>query len=269
MFCCMTQPVQLCSEVQRFTAHNSLAFSNLACAVSAPPLSLLLSVLLLPCCLSTGTAIGNAYGIAVNMVMLGSIVLVSIVMLVVWGKSPLLVAAYCLPFAVIVGAFLSANLLNVAKGGWFSLAVATCLAAISCLYICGTSEKAKALHRCVRYTVTCCWRACCTRLASGISMGRVGPHLLHFTCLHTRHCACDASLTILLCRHSFTHTYIHTPHRLHVAAHLFPPRVDFRLSDVMTYKRADGYADATLASEAGPSLSAPSPQLYRYARQRA
>lgn len=56
-------------------------------------------------------------GIAVNMVMLGTVFLVSLVMLVVWGTHPVLVAAFFLPFAFVEGAFLSANLLNVPHGG--------------------------------------------------------------------------------------------------------------------------------------------------------
>lgn len=63
-------------------------------------------------------------GIAVNMVMLSTVFLVSLVMLVAWGTHPLLVLAFFLPFAFIEGVFLSANILNIPNGGWFSITLA-------------------------------------------------------------------------------------------------------------------------------------------------
>jgi len=65
-----------------------------------------------------------AAGIAVNMVMLSTVFLVALVMLVAWGTHPLLVLLFFAPFAFIEGVFLSANILNIPHGGWFSITLA-------------------------------------------------------------------------------------------------------------------------------------------------
>lgn len=65
-----------------------------------------------------------AAGIAVNVVMLSTVFLVGLVMLVAWGTHPLLVLLFLAPFALIEGVFLSANILNIPHGGWFSITLA-------------------------------------------------------------------------------------------------------------------------------------------------
>jgi K+ transporter len=69
------------------------------------------------------------------MVMLSTVFLVALVMLVAWGTHPLLVLLFLAPFAFIEGVFLSANILNIPHGGWFSitLAGAWCLGVLGCL----------------------------------------------------------------------------------------------------------------------------------------
>lgn len=75
-----------------------------------------------------------AAGITVNTVMLFTTLLLGIVMLVAWGCSLTLTLLFVLPTAFIEGAFLSSNLLKVEDGGWFSLAVATCLSLVAFLW---------------------------------------------------------------------------------------------------------------------------------------
>lgn len=58
------------------------------------------------------------------MVMLATVFMVSLVMLVAWGTRPLLVLLFLAPFAFIEGVFLSANILNIPHGGWFSITLA-------------------------------------------------------------------------------------------------------------------------------------------------
>lgn len=82
--------------------------------------------------------------------MLFSTLLVGVVMLVAWGLHPLLVVAFLVLYVGIEGAFLSANLLNIPNGGWFSITMAAIIAAITGLHIWGTSAKAAARKRCVR-----------------------------------------------------------------------------------------------------------------------
>jgi K+ transporter len=58
------------------------------------------------------------------MVMLSTVFLVALVMLVAWGTHPLLVLLFLAPFTFIEGVFLSANILNIPHGGWFSITLA-------------------------------------------------------------------------------------------------------------------------------------------------
>lgn len=58
------------------------------------------------------------------MVMLSTVFLVALVMLVAWGTHPLLVLLFLAPFSFIEGVFLSANILNIPHGGWFSITLA-------------------------------------------------------------------------------------------------------------------------------------------------
>lgn len=58
------------------------------------------------------------------MVMFSTVILVALVMLLAWGTHPLLVMMFLVPFIAIEGVFLSANILNIPHGGWFSITLA-------------------------------------------------------------------------------------------------------------------------------------------------
>eukprot|EP00878_Enallax_costatus_P047784 GHUV01058959.1.p1 GENE.GHUV01058959.1~~GHUV01058959.1.p1 ORF type:complete len:112 (-),score=28.47 GHUV01058959.1:5-340(-) len=86
-------------------------------------------------------------GIAVNMVMLSTVFLVGIVMLVAWHLSVFWTLLFVVPYVIIEGTFLSANLLNIPHGGWFSLSLAAGLSSFCLLWIWGSAQKAAAVHK--------------------------------------------------------------------------------------------------------------------------
>ncbi|KAF8059665.1 HAK2 [Scenedesmus sp. PABB004] len=95
----------------------------------------------------SGTAIGNAYGISINIVMVGTTALFTIYALVAWQCHVAVISAFALPFLAIEGAFLSANLQNVPHGGWFSLTLGVIITSACCIWIHGTAARGAALKR--------------------------------------------------------------------------------------------------------------------------
>lgn len=118
--------VRVCARVYTAgaKAHTILYACLYACLLPQVNYTLLVLCVAVVAGFQSGTAIGNAYGIAVNMVMLSTVFLVSLVMLVAWGTHPLLVLMFFVPFAFVEGVFLSANILNIPHGGWFSITLA-------------------------------------------------------------------------------------------------------------------------------------------------
>ena len=79
--------------------------------------------------------------------MLSTVFLVGIVMLVAWRLSVFWMLLFVVPFVVIEGTFLSANLLNIPHGGWFSLSLAAAMSCFCMLWIWGSAQKAAAVHK--------------------------------------------------------------------------------------------------------------------------
>lgn len=75
-------------------------------------------------------ALGNAYGVAVIMVMLITTCFVSLVMVVVWDKALALVLTFLVTFTIIEGIYVSAVLSKVPQGGWLPFLVAILLGMI-------------------------------------------------------------------------------------------------------------------------------------------
>ena len=84
---------------------------------------LLVGVLLLVGMFRTSDALASAYGIAVTGTMIVTAGMALIVIWKVWHWSPLAAAALMVPFIVVDGTFLAANLMKVAEGGWVPLAL--------------------------------------------------------------------------------------------------------------------------------------------------
>lgn len=70
------------------------------------------------------TALGNAYGVAVIMVMLITTCFVSLVMVVVWETALPFVIAFFLAYGIFEGVYVSAVLSKVPQGGWLPFLVA-------------------------------------------------------------------------------------------------------------------------------------------------
>ena len=78
----------------------------------------------------SSTNLAAAYGVAVTATMLITTALLYSVMRHRWGWNPLLAAAITTVFAVVDLAFFSANILKIAAGGWFPLAVGVAVFAL-------------------------------------------------------------------------------------------------------------------------------------------
>jgi KUP system potassium uptake protein len=99
---------------------------------------LLVGVLLLVFGFGSSEHLAAAYGISVTGEMLMTAFMLAVVMRRNWGWPILPVIALCGLFALIDGAYLAANLLKIAEGGWVSLAVAAMLLLIMLTWIKGT-----------------------------------------------------------------------------------------------------------------------------------
>lgn len=80
-----------------------------------------------------------------NFVMVFTVILVSIVMLVAWRLHIAWTLLFLLPYLFVEGAFLSANLLNIPHGGWFSITMAVTITSVAVLWIWGSKHKTAAL----------------------------------------------------------------------------------------------------------------------------
>ncbi|KQJ98587.1 hypothetical protein BRADI_3g37850v3 [Brachypodium distachyon] len=90
-----------------------------------------------------GKDIGNAFGVVVILVMLITTVLLTLVMLIIWGTHVALVALYFVPFLAMEGAYVSAVCTKVLKGGWLPFAVSVVLAVVMFGWYYGRQRKAE------------------------------------------------------------------------------------------------------------------------------
>ncbi|CAL5005809.1 unnamed protein product [Urochloa decumbens] len=90
-----------------------------------------------------GKDIGNAFGVVVIMVMLITTVLLSLVMLIIWGTHSALVALYLVPFLLLEGTYVSAVCTKIVKGGWLPFAVSLVLALVMFGWYYGRQRKAE------------------------------------------------------------------------------------------------------------------------------
>ena len=87
------------------------------------------------------TSLGNAYGVCVILVTFITTCMVSLVAVVVWRLSPLLVVPIFLVFAALDGAFLSSALTKVPQGAWFTLLLACVLSVVFILWRFGKEQQ--------------------------------------------------------------------------------------------------------------------------------
>jgi KUP system potassium uptake protein len=87
--------------------------------------------------------IGNAYGIAVVVVMLVTTFLTALVIVVVWQRSIILACIFFLVFGCIESLYLSSALFKVQQGGWVPLVLAGITMTIMYVWHYGTTKKYK------------------------------------------------------------------------------------------------------------------------------
>ncbi|XP_028761158.1 potassium transporter 7 isoform X3 [Neltuma alba] len=85
--------------------------------------------------------IGNAYGLAVVLVMFVTTFLMALVIIFVWEKSIFVAMAFLLFFWAIEGLYLSAVLVKVPQGGWVPLVLAFFFMTVMCIWHYGTHKK--------------------------------------------------------------------------------------------------------------------------------
>uniref|UniRef100_A0A0D3H170 K+ potassium transporter integral membrane domain-containing protein n=1 Tax=Oryza barthii TaxID=65489 RepID=A0A0D3H170_9ORYZ len=77
-----------------------------------------------------GKDIGNAFGVVVILVMLITTILLTLVMLIIWGTHVVLVALYLVPFLLLEATYVSAVCTKILRGGWVPFAVSVALAVV-------------------------------------------------------------------------------------------------------------------------------------------
>ncbi|XP_021727952.1 probable potassium transporter 17 isoform X1 [Chenopodium quinoa] len=88
-----------------------------------------------------GKDIGNAFGVVVSMVMLITTILLTLVMIVIWRTSPILVFLFCFTFITMEGIYVSAVLTKIPEGGWIPFAISIILAVIMFGWYYGRERK--------------------------------------------------------------------------------------------------------------------------------
>ncbi|XP_015696131.2 probable potassium transporter 4 isoform X1 [Oryza brachyantha] len=88
-----------------------------------------------------GKDIGNAFGVVVILVMLITTILLTLVMLIIWGTHAVLVALYFVPFLLLEGTYVSAVCAKILRGGWVPFAVSVALAVVMFGWYYGRQRK--------------------------------------------------------------------------------------------------------------------------------
>uniref|UniRef100_A0A0E0AWE5 Potassium transporter n=1 Tax=Oryza glumipatula TaxID=40148 RepID=A0A0E0AWE5_9ORYZ len=88
-----------------------------------------------------GKDIGNAFGVVVILVMLITTILLTLVMLIIWGTHVVLVALYLVPFLLLEATYVSAVCTKILRGGWVPFAVSVALAAVMFGWYYGRQRK--------------------------------------------------------------------------------------------------------------------------------
>lgn len=123
--------------------HTSKTFHNQLYVPLANYL-LLIGTVVVTAVFRNTTSLGQAYGVCVMFVTFFDTTLVSLTALIVWRIPPYFVVLPWLTIACMDGTFLSAALIKVPNGAWFTLSLATVLASIFILWRFGKEQQWKA-----------------------------------------------------------------------------------------------------------------------------
>ncbi|KAK9670034.1 hypothetical protein RND81_13G172300 [Saponaria officinalis] len=88
-----------------------------------------------------GKDIGNAFGVVVSMVMLITTILLTLVMIIIWRTSPILVLFFFITFVTMEGVYVSAVFTKLFEGGWIPFAISFILAFIMFGWYYGRQRK--------------------------------------------------------------------------------------------------------------------------------
>nr|XP_024390827.1 probable potassium transporter 11 isoform X3 [Physcomitrium patens] len=117
--------------------------NNVAGQVYIPEINWILMVLCL--CVTAGfrdtDQIGNAYGIAVVMVMIVTTLLMTLVIIIIWRKHFLLALLFLVVFASIEGIYVSAVLFKTTQGGWVPLVISVVFGTVMGTWHYGTLKR--------------------------------------------------------------------------------------------------------------------------------
>ncbi|KAI1637957.1 potassium uptake protein [Biscogniauxia mediterranea] len=105
---------------------------------------LMLGTILVTCIYSNTTRLGNAYGVCVMFVTFFDTCMTTLVSLIVWRLSPLVVVVPWLFFATVDCLYLSSALTKVPDGAWFTITIAGILACVSLLWRFGKENQWRA-----------------------------------------------------------------------------------------------------------------------------
>ncbi|KAF9624197.1 hypothetical protein IFM89_008135 [Coptis chinensis] len=111
--------------------------------VYSPEVNYILMVLCVTAVLvfGDGKDLSNAFGVVVSLVMLITTILLTLVMLMIWRTSIVLVALYFVTFFLIEGVYVSAVFTKIPEGGWLPFAISIFLAFIMFGWFYGRQRK--------------------------------------------------------------------------------------------------------------------------------
>ncbi|GLT90614.1 hypothetical protein SLE2022_085370 [Rubroshorea leprosula] len=110
--------------------------------VYSPEVNYILMILCVAVILIFGDGnIANAFGVVVSLVMLITTILLTLVMVIIWRTSPLLVALYFSVFFTMEGVYVSAVCTKIPEGGWIPFAISLILAFIMFGWYYGRQRK--------------------------------------------------------------------------------------------------------------------------------
>ncbi|OBT53812.1 potassium uptake protein [Pseudogymnoascus sp. 24MN13] len=143
----ITGAFQLLSQIMKMsyfphikTVHTSKLFHGQIYMPMANWL-LMIGCVIVTAAYSNTTRIGNAYGVCVIFVTFITTCLVSLVAILVWRFNILIVIAFFLVFGALDGAYLSAALMKVPNGAWFTIMLASILSFVFVLWRFGKEQQ--------------------------------------------------------------------------------------------------------------------------------
>ncbi|KAK0615272.1 potassium transporter-domain-containing protein [Bombardia bombarda] len=146
----ITSSFQLLTQVMRLsyfphikTVHTSDKFHEQVYMPLANWL-LMIGTVIVTAVYNNTTSLGNAYGVCVIIVTFITTCMVSLVAVIIWGIPSYIVLFFFLVFAALDGVYVTASLIKVPDGAWFTVLLAVILSSIFILWRFGKEQQWKA-----------------------------------------------------------------------------------------------------------------------------